>query len=90
MANTKKEEKVRHIFIVKLVEEKKYVPARLASAFEKCWAKVPDGLKLKLNSTELFDYIRLHIVPTVDIPIFGKDAQYGLNLKTPHTKEYRA
>ncbi len=90
MANTNKEEKVRHLFVIKLVEEKKYVPARLRSAFEKCWAKVPDGMKKKLNSNELYDYIRLHIVPTVDIPVFGKETQYGFNFRSPHTKEYRA
>jgi hypothetical protein len=90
MANTGKEERVRKLFIVRLVEEKKYIPSRLASAFETCWAKVPDGLKKKLNSTELFEYIRLHIVPTADIPVFGKEAQYGITLKTPHTKDFYA
>lgn len=65
MANHSKEEKVRHSFTVEhytTLNNERLNPSRI---IELCWERIPSALIQKLNSTELLDYINLHILPKV-------------------------
>lgn len=85
-----KQDLVKSQFIVDMVATQKYKANRLAEAFERCWAKVPEGLRKKLNSSELAGYIKTHVVPSVSMPVIEVAKEYGIRMKNTHTKEFHA
>ena len=85
-----KQDLVKSQFIVDMVATQKYRTNRLTDAFDRCWEKVPEGLRKKLNSSELVGYIKTHIVPSVSMPIIETVKEYGIKMKQAHTKEFHA
>lgn len=59
------------------------------NSLEECWQKVPLSLVKKLNSDELFEYIRLHILPGMLTPPLK--GMYQDNFRIGHrAREYYA
>lgn len=68
MAITKKA-KVRKNFLDYQLEKSLSYPGQTTStAFEEGWARVTEAFQRKLNSDELWDYYRVHILPSLLVP----------------------
>jgi len=68
MAITKKA-KVRKSFLdYQLEKELSYPGLTTSQAFEEGWSRITPAMEKKLNSMELWDYYRIHLLPTLLVP----------------------
>ncbi|WP_001284974.1 hypothetical protein [Leptospira interrogans] len=88
MANLKKCDRVRSRFICDQVKVLKENGLNVYTVFDRCWSKIPAALIKKLNTEELLQYIRLHILPT-EISSQTPQNKEGYKTKNPknHTLE---
>lgn len=63
MANRTKKDRIEGWFIAEGVREKNVNSRDLSRVFENVWNQIPSALSKKLNTDELKDYIRIHLLP---------------------------